>query len=331
MIGVSTPRVGSLVAVRYHTTTKIQPRAPNQERWKARDNMAMNNETRAVVNRMFTEDELSIHPWDDGAVDMQRVADALMVENVRVKKLTLCCLVDIEDAEALRDALQVNHTLNELAFEILSVHCFVAIAAGMSVTQNIKSLELNRLRRGNHDFLVSFNTALLSIMSFVEELSFDECPVGDAGARILADALRNSTCQSLKLNSCSIGSEGTAHIGQALGTNTTLRTLNLKWNNFGDIGAVALARGLMGNQSIRVLNLENCDIGTSGAAAVGRLLVANTTVEELDKKNLVEPGALLWLMDCPGATVFESSIYEAAKLAVRVQSESASHSRETVI
>jgi hypothetical protein len=90
-----------------------------------REKMEMNNETRAVVNRMFTEDEVALGPLELGRVNMQHVADALMVKNVRVKKLTHYCLVDIEDAEALRDALQVNHTLNVLAFEILSVHCFV--------------------------------------------------------------------------------------------------------------------------------------------------------------------------------------------------------------
>jgi hypothetical protein len=59
-----------------------------------------------VENRMSTEEEVNVRELGHEAVDMQRVAaDALMAENVRVRKLALCRFWVIQGAEALRDAL----------------------------------------------------------------------------------------------------------------------------------------------------------------------------------------------------------------------------------
>jgi hypothetical protein len=55
---------------------------------------------------MSTEEEVNVRELGHEAVDMQRVAaDALMAENVRVRKLALCRFWVIQGAEALRDAL----------------------------------------------------------------------------------------------------------------------------------------------------------------------------------------------------------------------------------
>jgi hypothetical protein len=254
--------------------------------------MEMNYETRTVVAQMFRQDEVTIHKSQmfiqdevvttHRVVDMQRVAEALMAENVRVKKLHLWDIFAIEDAEAIRDALQVNQTVKELCLWCISADCFVAIAAGMAVTQNINSLFLRNLLHCD-DELTSFNAALRTIMTFVEELTFDCFDLVGVGARVLADSLRNSSCRILRLHNCCMGSEGVAHLGETLGTITTLRMLDLSENRLGNAGAVAWARELMGNQNIRVLQLQECDmVGSEGAAAVGRLLESNTTIEEIN-------------------------------------------------
>jgi hypothetical protein len=56
----------------------------------------------------------------------------------------------------------------------------VAIAAGMAVTQNIKSLTVSCMDIGGNDDFISFNAALRTITSFVEESRFYRARLGDA-------------------------------------------------------------------------------------------------------------------------------------------------------
>jgi hypothetical protein len=91
---------------------------------KNKGKKASNALTRAVVNQMFTEDEVTVGEIRHVAVDMHRVAQALMADTVRVKKLRLLSIgyaqvqfplyLSSGDAETLRDAFQVNTSVKEL-------------------------------------------------------------------------------------------------------------------------------------------------------------------------------------------------------------------------
>jgi hypothetical protein len=83
--------------------------------------------TRAVVNQMFTEDEVTLDVHCK--VDMQLVAEALMAEKVRVKKLTFNGQLSIGDAQALRDALQVNTSVKELDLVCVPIHVLMPIVS----------------------------------------------------------------------------------------------------------------------------------------------------------------------------------------------------------
>jgi hypothetical protein len=64
--------------------------------------------------------------------------EALMADNVRIKKLQLCVSLSIEDAETLRDALQVNAAVEDLGLGNINVNSFVVLAQGVAMGHNVK-------------------------------------------------------------------------------------------------------------------------------------------------------------------------------------------------
>jgi hypothetical protein len=252
--------------------------------------MNANENTLDVVEQMFTEDEVTLDEdgdyseHDGGDINVRSIAEALMAENVRVKKITINVELSIEDAQALRDAFQVNTSVKELDLAYISVDCFVTLAQGIAVGQTVKKFTVEEMFLDEtEEDLRTFQAGLRLIALSVEELLLCETSLGDAGARVLAEILRDrSSFRELTLHNCKIGSEGTDHLGGALRVNTSLQVFKLS-NNSGNAGVISLFEGLMGNQTLRVLHLDNCGmVGRAGVAAVGRLLEANTTIEELD-------------------------------------------------
>jgi Ran GTPase-activating protein (RanGAP) involved in mRNA processing and transport len=248
--------------------------------------------TRAVVNEMFTEDEVTVDVYRK--VDMQLVGEVLMTKNVRVKKLKFDADLSIEDAETLRDALQDNTSVEELDLLCATADSFAAVAQGMAVQQTVKKLSLDgdwgmEMHLSSEEDLMTFHTGLRSIMPFIQEFSLRKCYIRDAGARVLAETMieSGSSLRELKLNGCYIGRIGAAHLGEALQANTSLEVLKLLDDNrIGNDGVIALAEGLMHSQSIRVLHLEFCGLtGSEGVAYIARLLDANATLQELTLSN----------------------------------------------
>ncbi len=93
----------------------------------------------------------------------------------------------------------------------------------------------------------------MSIAPFCERLRLNDpelstlhlfhVPVGDEGARHLADSLKSNTVlTTLNLRTNDIGAEGAQHIADALKTNTVLTTLQLRDNRIGAYHASAYFR-----------------------------------------------------------------------------------------
>jgi hypothetical protein len=254
----------------------------------------MNANTRAVVDRMFTDEKVALNVWVND--DIHSIAEALMADNVRVKQLTLSVPVSIEDAEKLRDALSVNTSVNELILPYIDADCLVTLAQGMAVQQNVKKLSLYRVHIDTEEDLTTFQAALRLIAPFVEDFILGETTLGDTGARVLAEILRDGNSFSkLEVNDCDIGSTGAAHLAGALRVNSSLQELKLSNTYIKNDGVIALAEGLMNNKNITVLHLMACGFsGSEGVAAVVRLLEANATIEELDisSNNIGDAGCI---------------------------------------
>ena len=152
----------------------------------------------------------------------------------------------------------------------------------------------------------------LHVNTSVKTLDLSNSPLGDEGAKALAEMLGgngaessgtvNTTLEHVDLSSCSIGPVGAQHLAQALCVNTSVKTLKLSYNDLRDDGAKALAEMLGGNgaessgtvnTTLEHVDLSWCSIGPVGAQHLAQALCVNTSVKTLKLKvsNLGDEGA----------------------------------------
>ena len=107
-------------------------------------------------------------------------------------------------------------------------------------------------------------------------------PLGEAGARAIAEKLTN--LQTLDLYVNNVGEAGARAIAEKL---TNLRTLDLSRNNVGEAGAHAIAEKLT---NLQTLNLSSNNVGEAGARAIAEKLT-NLQTLNLSSNNVGEAGA----------------------------------------
>lgn len=112
--------------------------------------------------------------------------------------------------------------------------------------------------------------------------------IGDAGAIILADALRHNTMVTnvmLYLNN--IGISGISAIAAVLkNNNQTIVSLELNENDIGIDGGRAIADMLLENTSLREINLLSTNIQSCGAKAIAMAIKQTKTTNKLSSLNL---------------------------------------------
>ena len=132
----------------------------------------------------------------------------------------------------------------------------------------------------------------------VKSLYLSDNPIGDEGAKALAEMLGgngaessgtvNATLECVDLYWCGIGPVGAQHLAQALCVNTSVKTLDRSDNPVGDEGAEVLAEMLGGNGAVSSgtvnatlehVDLNWCSIGPVGAQHLAQALCANTSVK----------------------------------------------------
>ena len=140
----------------------------------------------------------------------------------------------------------------------------------------------------------------LCVNTSVKTLNLSNNPLGDEGAKTLAEMLGgngaessgtvNTTLEHVELRWCRIGPVGAQHLAQALCVNTSVKTLNLSNNPLGDEGAKTLAEMLGGNgaessgtvnTTLEHVELRWCRIGPVGAQHLAQALCVNTSVKTL--------------------------------------------------
>ena len=141
----------------------------------------------------------------------------------------------------------------------------------------------------------------LCVSTSVKTLKFSHNPLGDEGAKALAEMLGgngaessgtvNTTLEHVDISWCHIGPEGAQHLAQALCINTSVKTLDLSSNPLNDAGAKAIAEMLGGNgvessgtvnTTLEHVDLGGCSIGRVGAQHLAQALRVNTSVKTLE-------------------------------------------------
>ena len=237
-------------------------------------------ESSGTVNTTLEHVDLS--NCDIGPVGAQHLAQALCVNtSVKTLKLSDNPLGD-EGAKALAEMLggngaessgTVNTTLEHVDLRLCHI--------GPVGTQHL--------------------APALRVNTSVKTLKLSDNPIGDEGAKALAEMLGgngaessgtvNTTLEHVDLSRCRIGPVGAQHLAQALCVNTSVKTLKLSNNYYlGDEEAKALAEMLGGNgaESSGTVNttlehvyLSWCCIGPVGAQHLAQALRVNTSVKTL--------------------------------------------------
>jgi Ran GTPase-activating protein (RanGAP) involved in mRNA processing and transport len=113
---------------------------------------------------------------------------------------------------------------------------------------------------------------LLPAMTLLTKLRLKRSTIGDAGAKLLADAAAKSSLTTLDLRSNQIGDAGAEAIAALITVSTCLAKLYLNENRIGDVGAKSIAGALAASTSLAELDLDENRIGDAGATALAQAL-----------------------------------------------------------
>ena len=225
--------------------------------------------------------------YDEERMVVRKAVEGLLKNDPEKKNLNLSeKQISAEGAQALGNALKVNHTLQSLDLEINRIgdDGVQALGSALQVNQSLQALSLgiNRIGAIGAQAL----GAALQVNQSLRSLDLEWNNIGTTGAQALGAALQvNHTLQSLTLSSNQIGDAGAQAMGAALQINQSMQELKLHHNQIGAVGAQALGTALQVNQSLQSLDLASNEIGAAGAQALAVALQLNQSLWSLDLWN----------------------------------------------
>ncbi|XP_006877048.1 PREDICTED: ribonuclease inhibitor [Chrysochloris asiatica] len=140
-------------------------------------------------------------------------------------------------------------------------------------------------------------SGILRAKESLRELSLAGNELGDQGAKLLCEALREPACrlESLWVKSCGLTDACCQDFSTMLAQNRRLQELQLSNNKLGDLGVQLLCQGLgQPGTTLRALWLGDCEVTDSGCTTLASLLLSNHSLRELDLSNncMGDPGVL---------------------------------------
>jgi len=196
--------------------------------------------------------------------------------------------VDDRGACALAQALLRNRTLETLVLRDNGINDrgVAAIAASLHACA-LRSLDLSANGVGAEAAAAVAHALSASPPPPLASLLLTGCGLGDAGARVLGDALpRCAALRQLSLGGCGLRDAGAEALARGL-RHSALRRLELSGNDVGDAGARALAAAL-GGCGLEQLELSDCVMGAEGARALAAAATAGACSVRLDLSPLGE-------------------------------------------
>ena len=157
-------------------------------------------------------------------------------------------------------------------------------------TAVINTSTVKMLHMSDNGFTAQEAVAISDMMICLEELDISSNKLGDHGAALLSEGIRNTkTLRVLYIVNNKIGPSGTTAIANALANNTTLQELYMDDNKVGQDGATAIAKAITNNKTLKTLSLGVSlkkrwrldDDTMESAMIIMRSLHCNNTITEL--------------------------------------------------
>jgi Ran GTPase-activating protein (RanGAP) involved in mRNA processing and transport len=144
----------------------------------------------------------------------------------------------------------------------------------------VSKISIDLVRNEIHDEGVLY---IARMLSFIEHLYLSHNPIGDPGASLISEALRETaTLKTLILNRCDITSRGAEDLSRALAQNSSLEKLDISWNYLvGGKGISHVAEALKQNKQLKELWIGDCRMTDRGAASLASALTVNNSLEVL--------------------------------------------------
>ena len=123
---------------------------------------------------------------------------------------------------------------------------------------------------------------IAKILYFIEHLYLTNNPIGDNGASLISEAVRETaTLKTLILHDCGITLRGAKELSRALTQNSSLEKLDISDNNLGDEGISHVAEALKQNKRLKELWIGDCRMTDRGAYFLASALTVNNSLKML--------------------------------------------------
>ena len=187
--------------------------------------------------------------------------------------------IDDRGAASLADALRDSRSLTELQLRDNGITDVGAIALANALDPRwapLSALDLSANAGITAHSAPHFAHALsASPPPPLAALALGGCALGDAGARVLADALPSAPLlRALALYGNGIGDAGAAALAGALRRGSRLEALSLFGNAVACPGAAAFADALPAAKALKSLDLFDNDVDFAGASALATAIAA---------------------------------------------------------
>ena len=146
-------------------------------------------------------------------------------------------------------------------------------------TAVINTSTVKILNMGSNCLTAQEAVAISDMMIYLEELYINDNELGDHGAELLSEGIRNTKTlrvSFMKLNN--IGPSGTTAIANALTNNTSLEVMDMGQNRIGQDGAIAIAKAIINNKTLKKLLLYDDRMDKESAMIIIRSLHCNNTI-----------------------------------------------------
>jgi hypothetical protein len=251
---------------------------------------------------------------------IRQVIDRIVEDKSKPLLVSLLrCLHEAQDpalclyvAERLKYALDLSESsLSPLDY--LSISFFLSSLSGKEFTVNLRRCDIGDvgakyLTKFLHsDVHYSSNIAIdlcdgnlnqkdalhvARMLYFVQHLYLSDNPIGDTGASLISEAVRESAMlKTLILNRCRITSRGAKDLSRALAQKSSLEKLDIALNSLvEDEGISHMAKALKQNIQLKELWIGECGMTDKGAASLASALAINNSLKMLHIGGLI--GAL---------------------------------------